>query len=64
MVGGVSTPNDGSQRSFTVTGGQVTFTFTATSPANSTAVLSVMPADGNGSRPGLRPFITHAVRVQ
>lgn len=64
VVGGVSTPNDGSQRSFTVTGGQVTFTFTATSPANSTAVLSVMPADGNGSRPGLRPFITHAVRVQ
>jgi len=61
----VPTPNDSNFRTFTVSGGQVTFTFNAPGTANVTSVLSVLPADGNtGSRVAARPFATLAVRVQ
>ena len=65
IAGGVATPNDGNFRTFTVSGGQVTFTFNAPGTANVTSVLSVLSADGNtGSRVAARPFATLAVRVQ
>jgi hypothetical protein len=64
ITGGVSTPNDGSWRTFTVTGGQVTFTFTAPASNNVTSVISVNPADGSGNRLNNRPFATHSIRIQ
>lgn len=64
VVGGTPTPNDGTFRTFTVSGGQVTFSVTLPGAANLTSVVSVLPADGNGSRIAVRPLATHAIRTQ
>jgi hypothetical protein len=60
----VATPNDGNFRTFTITGGQVTFTFNAPGSNNVTSVISVNPADGAGNRNNNAPFAAHAIRVQ
>ena len=62
--GGVSTPNNGSMRTLTVTGGQVTFTFTAPTASNVTSVISAVSADGAGNTNTHRPFVAGAIRVQ
>ena len=62
--GGVATPNDGGFRTFTVSGGQVTISFTAPTTINTTSVISVLPSDGAGNRINVRPFATHAIRIQ
>jgi hypothetical protein len=64
VTGGVSTPNDGEFRTFTVSGGQVTITFTAPAASNVTSVIAVVPADGNNNRNTHRPFAAVAIRVQ
>lgn len=64
ISGGVATPNDGDWRTFTVAGGQVTFTFNAPAANNVTSVITVNAADGNGNRITNRPFAAHAIRVQ
>ena len=62
--GGAATPNDGNFRTFVVTGGQVTFSFTAPSAANVTSVISAISADGADNRNHHIPFATVAVRAQ
>jgi hypothetical protein len=62
--GGEATPNDGSFRTFVVTGGQVTFSFTAPPSANVTTVISAISADGANNRNHHIPFTTAAVRAQ
>jgi hypothetical protein len=62
--GGAATPNDGNFRTFVVTGGQVTFSFTAPSAANVTSVISAISADGANNRNHHIPFATVAVRAQ
>ena len=62
--GGAATPNDGNFRTFVVTGGQVTFSFTAPSSANVTSVISAISADGANDRNHHIPFATVAVRAQ
>jgi hypothetical protein len=62
--GGVATPNDGGFRTFVVSGGAITFSFTAPGTANVTSVLSVISADGVGNRNTHRPFTAFAIRVQ
>lgn len=64
VAGGATTPNDGTFRTFTVSGGQVTFSVSLPGAANLTSVVSVVPADGSGSRIALRPLATHAIRTQ
>ncbi len=64
LAGGVATPNDGSFRTFVVSGGQVTLTFTAPATAGATSVISVVSADGNNNRNTHRPFAAVAIRVQ
>lgn len=64
LSGGVGTPNDGNFRTYTVSGGQVTFTVAAPATANVNSVISVLSADGSGNRSANRPFATLAVRVQ
>ena len=64
IAGGVATPNDGNFRTFTVTGGQVTFTFTAPTLINRTSVISFNPADGSGNRINNAPFAAFSIRTQ
>jgi hypothetical protein len=64
MTGGDPTPNDGRFRTYQVTGGQVTFSFTAPSTANVTSVISAISADGANNRNHHIPFATVAVRAQ
>ena len=63
-AGGVPTPNDGSQRTFTIAGGQVSFDVTLPGTANRTTVVSIIPADGTGARLAEVPFATANVRTQ
>lgn len=62
--GGVATPNDGSFRTFVVTGGQITFSFTAPGSLNVTSVISAISADGASNRNSNLPFTAIAVRAQ
>ncbi len=64
ISGGAATPNDGNFRTFVVTGGQVTFSFTAPSAANVTSVISAISADGANNRNHHIPFAAVAVRAQ
>ena len=61
ILGGIGAPNDGNFRSFVVTGGSVSFTYSNAGlvldrGATATTVVAVLPATGNGSRIGLTPF--------
>lgn len=61
IIGGASTPNDGDFRTFDVTGGQVTFTYsnnflTLNHSTTATTVVAILPANGSGSRIGTTPF--------
>jgi hypothetical protein len=47
-----------------VTGGQVTFSFTAPAAANVTSVISAISADDANNRNHHIPFATVAVRAQ
>ena len=62
--GGVATPNDGNFRTFVVSGGQITFSFTAPSSTNVTSVISAISADGADNRNHHIPFAAVAVRAQ
>lgn len=64
ISGGAPTPNDGSFRTFVVSGGQITFTFTAPTSANVTSVISINSADGSGNRIATRPFVAWSIRVE
>lgn len=64
IVGGVPTTNDSSQRTFTVSGGQVSFGVTLLGVADRTTVVSIIPADGTGARLAEVPFATVNVRTQ
>jgi hypothetical protein len=64
ITGGGATPNDGNFRTCVVSGGAITFSFTAPTAANVTAVLSAISADGIGNRNTHRPFASFAIRVQ
>jgi hypothetical protein len=61
--GGVSTPNDGNFRTFVVSGGSITFSFTAPGSANVTSVISAISADGANNRNHHLPFAAVAVRA-
>ncbi len=68
MLGGTPAPNQGQFHSYEVVGGAVTATYSASSlvtavGATRPAVLSVMPATGNGSLIGLRPFLATTVSL-
>jgi hypothetical protein len=61
IVGGDAVPNDGDFRSFVVTGGQVSFTYsnvglTLDRGATATTVIAILPAAGNGNRIGHVPY--------
>jgi hypothetical protein len=45
IVGGAATPNDGGFRTFVVSGGAITFSFTAPATANTTSVISAVSAE-------------------
>jgi hypothetical protein len=64
VLGGIPTPNDTSQRSFTVAAGQVSFNVTLPGTVGATTVVSIMPADGTGARLGNVPFVSANVRTQ
>ena len=64
ISGGAATPNDGNWRTFTVAGGQITFTFNAPSTLNVTSVISVDSADAADNRNHHIPFAAVAVRAQ
>lgn len=64
ITGGQATPNDGSFRTFIVSGGQVTFTFTAPGTVNATSVISAISADDANNRNSHLPFVAVAIRVQ
>jgi hypothetical protein len=60
---GTVTPNDGSFRTLTVTGGSVTFNFTAPGTNNVTSVISAVSAGPTGNRVGQTPFAAVAIRA-
>jgi hypothetical protein len=64
IAGGVATPNDGAFRTFVVSGGALTFSFTAPGAPNVTSVISAISADGLSNRNTHRPFTAFAIRVQ
>jgi hypothetical protein len=64
ISGGIVTPNDGDFRSFTVSGGQVSFDVILPGVVGGTTVVSVVPADGTGARIGVAPFVATNIRVQ
>ncbi|BCS34833.1 hypothetical protein TBR22_A40590 [Luteitalea sp. TBR-22] len=64
ITGGIATPNDGSLRSFTVSGGQVAFDVVLPGATGRTTVVSVVPADGSGARIGVAPFVTTNIRIE
>lgn len=68
MVGGEATPNDGRFRTYTVTSGQVTATYSAVNRLVDTgntapAILSVLPATPAGHRIAERPFAAVTVTL-
>ena len=61
IIGGSVSPNDGDFRSFVVSGGQVSFTYSNVGLVlnrgeTATTVIAIVPADGAGNRIGTRPF--------
>jgi hypothetical protein len=68
MVGGDPTPNDGGFRTYTVTGGQVTATYSSAGVfvergATNAAILSVLGATPSGNRIAERPFAVATVTL-
>ena len=68
MTGGIATPNDSRFRTYAVTGGAVSATYTnlglfMDTGNSASAVLSVLPATPNGNRVGSQPFAVATVTL-
>jgi len=62
ILGGVPTPNDGSFRTFALTGGQLVATYSSAGLVldpgqTATTYVSVLPASANANRVGTRPIV-------